>query len=189
MAGLLAERADYSNTFYDQEPRLDLTDPPAELLGTCDFLTCSDVLEHVPPPVERAFEAALALLRPGGALILTVPWQYEGTTVEHYPDLHRFEIVDIDGPVVVNRTRDGTLQVFDRPVFHGGPGLTLEMRTFTLPDVVAHLERAGFAPVEVAPERPEYGVFGCTEVPEYGLVGNMPAGQSGVLVARRPTGG
>ena len=184
MAGLLEERANYMNTFYEREPRLDITDPPRGILGSCDFVICSDVLEHVVPPVARGFEGVRALLRPGGILVLTVPWRLRGPTVEHYPNLHRYEIVDLGGPVVVNRTTAGTVEVFDGPVFHGGAGLTLEMRTFSFPDVMRHLERAGFTSIELAPEAPAYGVFGCGAIPHLGIYDDMP-GHSVALLARR----
>jgi GT2 family glycosyltransferase/glycosyltransferase involved in cell wall biosynthesis len=185
MADLLAERCRYQNTFYDREPQLDITNPAPELVGAFDLVISSDVLEHVVPPVQRGFEGAISLLRPGGTLILTVPWLLNGDTVEHYPDLHMFDLMDLDGPVLVNRTEAGAIQVFERPVFHGGEGLTLEMRTFSLPDVIARLEHAGFSSIELAPENPEFGVFGCSAIPELGITANMP-GKSAVLLARRP---
>jgi len=67
-AAILAEKFDYTNTFYDRTPRFDFTEPHAGLYGTYDFILSADVLEHVAPPVARAFENARKLLRPGGTL-------------------------------------------------------------------------------------------------------------------------
>ena len=78
----LPSKLSYRNTFYHREPRLDLTDPPEELVGTLDFLIASDVLEHVAPPVERAFENAFRLLKPAGVFILTVPDAPDTSTLQ-----------------------------------------------------------------------------------------------------------
>ena len=77
----LSSKLAYRNTFYDREPRLDITDPPTDLEGTLDFLISSDVFEHVPPPVERAFEGVFRLLKPGGVFVLTVPYLLQGETM------------------------------------------------------------------------------------------------------------
>jgi SAM-dependent methyltransferase len=145
----LTERFDYLNTFYDTEPKLDITDPPKEMWGTLDFLISSDVFEHVPPPVQRAFDGAFRLLRPGGLLVLTVPYFGDATPMrEHYPSLHRFEIQERNGShVVVNETADGRREEFAAPRFHGGPGLTLEMRIFSHDALIEHLNDAGFSEI------------------------------------------
>jgi SAM-dependent methyltransferase len=158
--GLLASKLGYRNTYYHAEPRLDLVDPPPELAGTLDFLVCSDVLEHVAPPVERAFRGAATLLAPGGVLVLTVPYGREGETVEHYPGLHEYAVVDFHGrPVVLDHAAGGGWRVFEDPVFHGGAGETLEMRIFSLPALLRHLEQAGFVDaVELAEDVERYGI-------------------------------
>ena len=157
----LADKLGYTNTFYDHEPRLDITDPPAELYGTLDFLISSDVFEHVPPPVEVAFEKAFHLLKPGGVLILTIPYLMDQRTIEHFPSLRDFEIVEFKGShILLNRTANGDWEVFDNLRFHGGEGLTLEMRILSYGDVIRHLKSAGFEEIEDWKERyPEFG--GC----------------------------
>ena len=51
---------------------------------------------------------------------------------EHFPDLYDYSIAQLKNDwVLVNRTRDGRLETFDKLVFHGGPGSTLEMRVFS----------------------------------------------------------
>lgn len=65
-------------------------------------------------------------------LVLTVPFATSGETREHFPDLNEFRIEKSAGrKILVNRTCDGDEQRFENPVFHGGSGLTLEMRQFS----------------------------------------------------------
>ncbi len=151
----------YTNTFYHQAPRLDICAPGKEHLGKYDFLMSSDVFEHVPPPASRAFDNAFALLRAGGLLVLTVPFADNPDTIEHYPDLRSFAVVELDGEwVVVARSADGSLALHTNPVFHGGPGSTLELRLFSRAGVIADLAAAGFVDIEVhGGAVPEWGVF------------------------------
>lgn len=160
-AARLADLFSYRNTFFDTEPRLDITAPPAELLGTLDFLIASDVFEHVPRPVERAFTGAFELLQPGGTLILTVPYTTNPETIEHFPELQDPQVLDFGAEFyLVDQTRDGSFPVFDNLVFHGGPGQTLEMRIFCETDLLAQLERAGFEQVAIRGEEDaEWGVI------------------------------
>lgn len=158
----LADVVDYSNTFYHQEPRLDITDIADDIAGSCDFIISTDVFEHVLPPVSRAFEGARRLLKPGGLLVMTVPYALEVShTVEHFPDLHEWclEGDAVSGYRLRNRRRDGAEEVFDDLVFHGGPGRTLEMRLFSRESLLAELRAAGFSDVRIADEDlPEIGV-------------------------------
>jgi SAM-dependent methyltransferase len=154
----------YINTSFergagDDRPFLDVTKPSAGFIGVADFISCSEVLEHVAPPVALAFDGLHAMLKPGGALILTVPYKYR-PTLEHFPDLHewRLETTSV-GTKLVNTTRDGALQEFGDLVFHGGESPALEMRVFGLSDLRQQLARAGFIDVEIMNENPyEYGI-------------------------------
>lgn len=150
-ASKLAEKFAYENTYFDVEPRLDLAAPlPAERVGKYDFVTSSEVLEHVVPPVGRAFENLARLLKPGGVLVLTTPYGRQATTEEYFPRLHDFTISQGEGGYVLkNTTRDGVVETFDHLNFHGGPGMTLEMRIFSKADLLAHLTAAGFTSIEV----------------------------------------
>lgn len=144
----LEKRMRYTNTFFHREPRLDILAPDPVALGTCDFVISSDVLEHVAPPVERAIVNLRRLLKPGGLLVLTVPFHVEGATIEHFPELHAYAIEDRGGTaVLVNTTADGRRQEFPDLVFHGGPGSTLEMRRFSQSGLRGHLEQAGFTQI------------------------------------------
>jgi SAM-dependent methyltransferase len=141
----------YRNTFLHRSPRLDLVDVPRALDGTLDFLVASEVLEHVRPPVSDAFAGARRLLKPGGMMVITTP--YDSTpgarTVEHYPRLHNFQVLPkAGGLVLVNRTADGDVEKFEDPPMHGGQGLVLEMRVFSLDDLRGQLMAAGFREIE-----------------------------------------
>src|SRR5260370_13947144 len=71
-ASILAEKFDYTNTFYDREPRFDISESHPKLTGTYDFILLADVLEHIAPPVECALQQACRLLKPYGFLGITV---------------------------------------------------------------------------------------------------------------------
>lgn len=149
-AGLLGQKFGYENTFYDRLPRLDIQSPDAAQLARYDFVISSDVFEHILPPIQRGFDNLCALLKPGGSLIFSVPYNRSGQTIEHYPGLHEFEILDFrNGKILVNRDQAGKLQVYDGPVFHGGEGQTLEMRLFCEADVLRRLALAGFEDIRV----------------------------------------
>ena len=145
LAAPLGRRLKYRNTFYHQEPRLDIHAPGAEHLGAYDFVISSDVFEHVDPPVEKAFANMRRLLKPGGLLVFTVPFAVQGDTVEHFPGLHQYTIENRGGTyVLVNTTADGRREEHANLVFHGGPGSTLELRLFSESGLRRNLEGAGF---------------------------------------------
>lgn len=152
----------YRNTFLHHSPRFDLLAAPDGTAGTLDFLVASEVLEHVQPPVGRAFAAARRLMKPGGIVVITTP--YDATpgaqTVEHYPRLHDFRVQHQNGGLVlVNRTTAGEVETFKDPALHGGEGLVLEMRVFALDHLRAELRAAGFSEVRVWDrETPEFGI-------------------------------
>jgi len=161
MAQRLAEKFEYTNTFYHTNPRLDIADPAQDHLGRYDFILSSEVLEHVSPPVEQAFLNLNRMLKPDGLLLLTVPYRIDGRTAEHFPELHEYALASPGGrTVLVNRRRDGSLEVFENLSFHGGAGSTLEMRVFTEESLKEILAGAGFASMRIASEDvPEFGVL------------------------------
>jgi SAM-dependent methyltransferase len=159
-SGRLKSHFSYTNTFLDREPSFDLTRPDEKEFGKYDFVICSDVLEHVPQPLDAALRTLAALLKPAGVLILTAPYTLDESTLEHFSGLHETGLAEIGGKtVLVNRAADGGYQVFDRLVFHGGQGSTLEMRVFSDADVRAMLMAVGLSNVrfETAGNR-EFGV-------------------------------
>ena len=163
-AGPLSEKLGYTNTFLHQEPKLDITDIDPALVGTLDFLIASDVFEHVQPPVSVSFANARRLLKDSGVLIFTVPYAFlpGEKTREHFPDLHDYQIVETGTAkrLLLNTTRTGVQQVFDDLVFHGGGGLTLEMRVFTKDSLMEEFARAGFGDVKIYNEPVfEHGIY------------------------------
>lgn len=146
----LSRRFSYTNTYYHCEPRLDILDVEPARRHSADFLISSEVFEHVPPPASRAFTGAAEILKPGGLLLLTVPYVTTSQpTIEHYPTLHSFHIEQTaDGPVLLNTRVDGVEERFENPLFHDGLGLTLEMRVFSRDSLTAELLAAGFEDVK-----------------------------------------
>lgn len=156
----LEDKLDYVNTYYHAQPRLDITDVPADRNAAYDFIIASDVFEHVAPPVSRAFANARRLLRPGGVVIFTVPFTLEAATIEHFPDLHDYRLLETpQGWRLENRTVDGRRQVYDDLIFHGGAGSTLEMRLFSRAALEREFAQAGFSRMRIAGEPcPEFGI-------------------------------
>lgn len=159
LAERLAAKLDYTNTFYHQAPKFDITQPDPNDFGRFDFILSSEVMEHVPPPVEKSFETLYQLLKPGGLLFLTTPFSLNEKTIEHFPELHEFTFASLGGrTVLVNRRRDGSTEVLEDLVFHGGPGSTVEMRVFSENALREILRDAGFSSIRVAADQwPEFG--------------------------------
>lgn len=169
-----ARSLNYLNTFYDSEPLFDIRSDDSPL-GELDFLIASEVFEHVTPPVEVAFQNAFRLLKPGGVMLLTTPWVWGGPTREHFPGLHQWAIEGERQQRVLRNVRvDGRTERFTNLVFHGGPGLTLEMRLFSKSGLESSLRGAGFPDVEF-----EQGT-----VPSAGIV--FPYPWSRPIVVRKP---
>jgi SAM-dependent methyltransferase len=148
----LAERLDYRNTHFHGEPRLDITDIPDAWVGAFDFVIAAEAFEHVLPPVQRAFDGVKKLLKPGGLLILTVPFDDKTVaTREHFPGLNEFSIVDEGGTRrLYNVRQDGETEVFEDLIFHGGSSSTLEMRLFSLAGLLENCAHARFRDTRVA---------------------------------------
>jgi hypothetical protein len=118
---------------------------------------CSEVLEHVASPVERAFDTLARLLAPGGVLILSVPYTLAAESVEHFPGGSPSAVAEIGGKTVLLATAgDGSYQVFDNLSFHGGLGATLEMRVYSEAALRARLTDAGLNSIQIE-TRPNAG--------------------------------
>lgn len=159
-AEILANRFDYTNTYYDREPRLDFTETHPSMYGSYDFILSADVFEHIAPPIERALEEVHRLLKPCGFVVFTLYCNAIDRMREHFPDLHEYRLVRLgDSTVLLNRKRDGELEVREDLVFHAGVGATLEMREFGITDLKAKLFAAGFMDVHLLTENvPELGI-------------------------------
>jgi 2-polyprenyl-3-methyl-5-hydroxy-6-metoxy-1,4-benzoquinol methylase len=146
----LTQKLGYINAYYHQEPFLDITRPPEDWANKFDFIVTSDVMEHVTPPIQDSFDNLFHLLRPGGLLVLSVPFVRGESTREHYPVLHHFDIFQEHGTWVLrNEAKSGETAIYRDLTFHGGPGSTLEMRVFGLDELLKNLATAGFTEIEV----------------------------------------
>ena len=136
----------YKNTFFDQPPRLDITSPAKRYLGKLDLLISSDVLEHVFYPVSRALSGHRALLKNGGTLVLTVPYTIGEANQEHYPWMVSYLPLQLESGrwVVIGKDVEGNIHQISNPIFHGGPGNTLEMRLLSLEYLIEVLSNQGF---------------------------------------------
>ncbi len=159
-SSLLDEKFDYTNTFYHKEPFLDITSPSADEADKYDVLISTEVFEHVIGDVSSAFNGALSVLKPGGLLILTVPFVNNGDHQEHYPGLESYEGREIENNWIVDlKYAGGRVDTDLEPIFHGGPGQTLEVRVFSRDSVLESLRTSGFTDIEVLDDNlPEHGV-------------------------------
>ena len=145
IAKKLFNKFDYVNTYYHKGPKLDLTDVDPQWLEDARFVTCSDVLEHIPPPTNIALEGLYSLVAPGGAAIVSIPYATVETSDEFYPNLDRYEIQDNQ---VVWYDTMGQRHVDTNPEFHGGAGQTLSFRVWSLSRFEEALLNVGFSNVE-----------------------------------------
>jgi SAM-dependent methyltransferase len=154
-ADVLKQKLGYTNTYYDKEPRLDIKSIDPEQEGKYDFIISTDVFEHVSPPVSVAFDNCRRLLKPGGFMVFSAPYIDGPGTIEHFPDLYDYKIINRKKPIMVNITYDGVRQEFHEIRFHGGEGSTLQMRLFSRKSLIDEFRRAGFDDVRVM-DQPYY---------------------------------
>jgi hypothetical protein len=136
----------YTNYHYHLEPRLDITAVPLNLHETVDIISCSEVLEHVEPPIEKAFAGLSQLLRTNGKLILSVPHtDLNGSHIEHFPEMKNIKLSTREGnPFLEGESINGVQLEFTELTFHGGIGATLEFRIFSHNSLEQFLKTAGF---------------------------------------------
>ena len=146
----LSKVCDYTNSFYHQEPYLDITDPPEHYLNQFDGLISADVFEHVFKHPCHAFRGANKILKPGGHLVLTVPFVNQGDHKEHYPGMVGYESKEVGGKWVAEiEYANGYIERDEKPKFHGGPGKTLEVRLFNRVRLIEELQWAGFEDITI----------------------------------------
>lgn len=161
-ADILTKKYNYTNTFYHQEPFLDITNPNKGFHNSIDILISTEVFEHVLGPSMAAFNGVYEILKPGGYMILTVPFVNKGDYIEHYrEDLKDYSSYKTkDGKWVAElEYDDGHKEVDEEAKFHGGPGKTLEIRLFNRERILKELDLAGFNDVIIHDENmPNYGI-------------------------------
>jgi hypothetical protein len=162
----------YLNTFFDSEPKLDVSNPN-DFKNCASVLISSDILEHVMPPFEKALKGHFDILRRGGYLILTTPYFKNQAFVEKYPWMQSYS-VGVDH-VVTGIDAAGRKVMVENPVFHGGPGNTLEMRLFTPDTLTQSLTSVGFRDIRILEE----------DILSKGIMRSST--NMGTIIARKPT--
>lgn len=138
----------YTNSYLHQFPTVDLCSPPQDCLEYFEFISCSDVLEHTPPPIDRPINGLYRMLKPGGFAVISVPVIHGSGFMEFYPDLVDWELRNSS---VFWTDSNDTQHVDHSPVFHGGHGLTLAFRQWTQERLIEELLQAGFIEIEAQP--------------------------------------
>jgi SAM-dependent methyltransferase len=144
---ILGDKFDYYGTEYDPGKIAQGTDPRSyadfQKLhyedGSFDVVIASDVFEHVRQD-EAGYREINRVLKPGGILILTVPY-----------DHHRQETVQR-----VDTSGEEDVHLLE-PEFHGGGGHTLTYRNYGR-DLLSLLHRCGFAVGHLEKEIPWLGI-------------------------------
>jgi SAM-dependent methyltransferase len=165
LANYFANSFDYQNTFFDVDPKFDIYEPEGHI-GKYDFVISSDVFEHISPypGLDIAFKNLYNILKPNGFVVFSVPFIYTDCSVEHFPNLFDYKIVTEGNKIIMhNKTIDGKNEKFENLIFHGGPGVTLEMRLFCKSDLEKKFLKAGFKKIHfLDPTEPnvlKYGIF------------------------------
>jgi len=144
---MLAEKTDYYATEYDPA-RIAAGDRPREFAdfqklhyenGTFDIVVASDVFEHVRDD-QAGYREIHRVLKDGGSLILTVPYNHERAETTRR--------VDTSG------TEDVHLL---EPEYHGGGGHTLTYRNYGR-DLLPLLSGIGYAVTRLVEDLPGWGI-------------------------------
>ena len=126
---------------------------------TTDIISCSEVLEHVPPPVEAAFTGLNVILKRGGFLVISVPHREKGHPhIEHFPVLTESQIDFSGDPKLIGKAATGETIEFGDLVFHGGAGSTLEYRVFSEDSLRSNLLSSGFVNIEIQKNHRIFGI-------------------------------
>lgn len=136
----------YTNTFLDTEPRLDISNVGPEDSAKYDLIISSDIFEHVFFPLRNSLKGCFDLLTSKGVLICTMPWNTFGNSIEHYPWMRSYNVhFSKSGEVIlIGIDADGNKRIIKDPIFHGGPGNTLEMRRINVYVLIDALRDVGF---------------------------------------------
>jgi len=136
----------YTNYHYHIEPKLDITNIPQSLTASADIVSCSEVLEHVQPPIQNAFDGLYQILKSDGVLVLSVPHtDINGEHIEHFPIMTDSRLLESGSKyVLVGKSLDGKKLEFANLTFHGGIGTTLEYRIFSQKSLIKSLELSNF---------------------------------------------
>ena len=156
----LRHRCNYTNTFFHQTPKLDISNPKPFWENRADILINSDVIEHTFFPLKNSLDGCRDIVRDGGSLILTAPWSEKDESVEYYPWMVSYRTI-INGGLVecFGLDTNGDEHLIDAPDFHGGPGNTLVTRKIELSQLLHELKQSGFTDIVVHQhDIPELGI-------------------------------
>ena len=134
----------YTNSFLHQFPVVDICSPPQEAIGQFEFISCSDVLEHTPPPRNAALMGLYQMLKPTGFAVISVPLIRGLQFAEFYPELITWKT---ENDFVHWVDQDGHEHIDQHPEFHGGEGLTLAFRQWTEEKLIEELKAVGFSEI------------------------------------------
>jgi SAM-dependent methyltransferase len=150
----------YTNVHFHKSPTLDLTDVADVYRAASDLVICSEVLEHVEPPVSRAFNGLSQVLKTGGFLVVSAPYRPAGYEhVEHFEELVDGQLIRYEGQLLWTGTNHrGEVISYNDLKFHGGEGMTLEFRVFSDDSLERHLNHADFEVLEKARANPLLGI-------------------------------
>ena len=73
LSSRLSSKFFYSNTFFDAFPYLDIRKVPNIAYKAFEFVSISDVLEHIDVDIKKAIRGVSKLLKPDGFAVLSVP--------------------------------------------------------------------------------------------------------------------
>jgi hypothetical protein len=76
------------NYYYQQEPRLLVTDLSDWCSDPLDFVITSDVFEHLLYMVDVAFMNLRRLLKSSGVVVFSAPYNVYGATLGHFTDFN-----------------------------------------------------------------------------------------------------
>jgi SAM-dependent methyltransferase len=116
---LFQDRCDYIATDCFEHPNIDVVSDIHHLTDvfqreSFDYVICTDVLEHIPHPRE-AVQELHAVLKPGGILLLTTPFNFHLHTDKHVLDYWR---MSADGLRILLEEIAGFAQVEIMPIGH-----------------------------------------------------------------------
>jgi SAM-dependent methyltransferase len=138
-------KSHYQNYHYHQKPQLDITKIPLNLYSSADIVSCTEVLEHVAPPVDLAFSGLRKLLKKNGTLVLSVPHSdSSGVHLEHFPEMTNVQLILDEKPRLAGTLKNGKWTEFSNLIFHGGVGFTLEYRVFSFHSLREEILNSGF---------------------------------------------
>ena len=160
----------YTNSFYHRFPVLDVMNPPQEASNFFEFISCSDVLEHTPPPTTKALAGLLKILKPGGFAVVTVPCTSDAETREYYPVLKDWFIKD---NILYWWDELGVQRSDETPEWHGGEGQTIAFRHWSRHSLIEECKKVGFSTA--------YSPMNMPPIAER----NNNADHAGIVIARR----